>query len=134
MAKKTDTVATPVAAVAAVSTRKMTPKVTNVVKRMTPEEREVWFTEHCAKLDEATQKIIREKMGQPLTIRKANGEKSTGPDYNAEWVASLTLMQVLSINFLIDKNIPSREEEKNKAREDLKAQMEALKAQEAALV
>jgi hypothetical protein len=43
-------------------------------------------------------------------------------------------MQVLSIKFLIDKNIPSREEEKNKAREDLKAQMEALKAQEAALV
>ena len=134
MAKKIDTVATPVAAVAAVSTRKMTPKVTNVVKRMTPEEREVWFTEHCAKLDAETQKIIREKMGQALTIRKANGEKSTGPDYNAEWVASLTLMQVLFIKSLIDKNIPSREEEKNKAREELKAQMEALKAQEAALV
>ena len=131
MAKKTDTVATPVAPVA---TRKMTPKVTNVVKRMTPEEREVWFTTNCSKLDAETQKIIREKMGQPLTIRKANGEKSTGPDYNAEWVASLTLMQVLSIKFLIDKNIPSREEEKNKAREELKAQMEALKAQEAALV
>ena len=134
MAKKTDTVATPVAPVAAVSTRKMTPKVTNVVKRMTPEEQEVWFTTNCAKLDAETQKTIRAKMTQPLTIRKANGEKSTGPDYNAEWVASLTLMQVLSIKFLIDKNIPSREEEKNKAREELKAQMEALKAKEAELV
>jgi hypothetical protein len=134
MAKKTDTVATPVAPVAAVSTRKMTPKVTNVVKRMTPEEQEVWFNENCAKLDAETQKTIRAKMTQPLTVRKANGEKSKGMDYNAEWVASLTLMQVLSIKFLIDKNIPSRDEEKNKAREDLKAQMEALKAQEAALV
>jgi hypothetical protein len=133
MAKKTDT--TPVAApVAAVSTRKMTPKVTNVVKRMTPEEREVWFTTNCAKLDADTQKIIREKMGQPLTIRKANGEKSKGMDYNAEWVASLSLMQVLSIKTLVDANIPTREEEKSKAREELKAKMEALKAQEAALV
>ena len=134
MAKKNDTVATPVTPVAAASTRKMTPKVTNVVKRMTPEEQEVWFNENCAKFDAETQKTIRAKMTQPLTIRKANGEKSTGPDYNAEWVASLTLMQVLSIKFLIDKNIPSREDEKNKAREELKAKMEALKAQEAALV
>ena len=133
MAKKTDT--TPVAApVAAVSTRKMTPKVTNVVKRMTPEEREVWFTTNCAKLDAETQKIIREKMGQPQTIRKANGEKSKGMDYDAAWVASLSLMQVLSIKTLVDANIPTREEEKSKAREELKAKMEALKAQEAALV
>jgi hypothetical protein len=133
MAKKTDT--TPVAApVAAVSTRKMTPKVTNVVKRMTPEEREVWFTTNCSKLDADTQKIIREKMGQPQTIRKANGEKSKGMDYDAAWVASLSLMQVLSIKTLVDANIPTREEEKSKAREELKAKMEALKAQEAALV
>jgi len=127
MAKKTDTTA-------AVSTRKMTPKVTNVVKRMTPEQREEWFQKNCSKLDAETQKIIREKMGQPLTIRKANGEKSKGMDYNAEWVASLSLMQVLSIKTLVDANIPTREEEKNKAREELKAQMEALKAKEAALV
>ena len=131
MAKKTDTTA---AATAAVSTRKMTPKVTNVVKRMTPEQREEWFQKNCSKLDADTQKIIREKMGQPLTIRKANGEKSKGMDYNAEWVASLSLMQVLSIKTLVDANIPTREEEKNKAREELKAQMEALKAKEAALV
>jgi hypothetical protein len=55
-------------------------------------------------------------------------------DYNQEWVSSLSLMQVLSIKTLIDANIPTREEEKNKAREELKAKMEALKAQEAALV
>jgi hypothetical protein len=73
-------------------------------------------------------------MGQPQTIRKANGEKSKGMDYNQEWVSSLSLMQVLSIKTLIDANIPTREEEKNKAREELKAKMEALKAQEAALV
>jgi len=132
MAKKTD--ATAAAHVAAVSIRKMTPKVTNMVKRMTPEQREVWFTENCSKLDAETQKIIREKMGQPLTIRKANGEKSNGMDYNEEWVASLSLMQVLSIKKLVDANIPTREEEKNKAREELKAQMEALKAKEAELV
>jgi hypothetical protein len=55
-------------------------------------------------------------------------------DYDAAWVASLSLMQVLSIKTLVDANIPTREEEKSKAREELKAKMEALKAQEAALV
>lgn len=111
-------------------TRKNTPKVTNVQKRMTPEQQEAWFNEHCAKLDAETQKTIRAKLTAPLTVRNA---AKKGMEYNQEWVSTLTLMQALSIKTLVDANIKTRETEKEAARAALKEQMAALEAQAAVL-
>ena len=108
------------------TTRKNTPKVTNVQKRMTPEQQEAWFNEHCAKLDAETQKTIRAKLTAPLTIRNA---AKKGMEYNQEWVSTLTLMQALSIKTLVDANIKTRETEKEAARAALKEQMAVLEAQ-----
>lgn len=122
-------------------TRKNTPKVTNVQKRMTPEEQAAWFNEHCAKLDAETQAIIKGKLAAPLTVRGAKKVKDEGyATFTPEYVAGLTLMQALSVKTvlamnakLIDANIASRDSEKEAARAALKEQMAALEAQAVAL-
>jgi hypothetical protein len=122
-------------------TRKNTPKVTNVQKRMTPEQQTAWFNEHCAKLDAETQAIIKGKLAAPLTVRGAKKVKDEGYSaFTPEYLAGLTLMQALSVKTvlamnakLIDANIASRDSEKEAARAALKEQMAALEAVAVAL-
>lgn len=118
------------------TTRKNTPKVTNVQKRMTPEQRKAWFNDHCAKLDDETQKTILAKLDAPLTIRKSAQKDEGYAPFTPEYVAGLTLMQALSVKTIlaknmeiVDANIKTRETEKEAARAALKEQMAALQAQ-----
>lgn len=132
MKKNTTTPTTPTT-----KTRKNTPKVTNVQKRMTPEEQTAWFNEHCAKLDAETQAIIKGKLAAPLTVRGAKKVKDEGyATFTPEYVAGLTLMQALSVKTIlaknmeiVDTNIKTRDSEKEAARAALKEQMAALQAQ-----
>lgn len=141
MKKNTTTPTTPTTATTP-KARKNTPKVTNVQKRMTPEQQEAWFNEHCAKLDAETQKTIRAKLTAPLTVRGAKKDKADEgyAPFTPEYIAGLTLMQALSVKTvlamnakLIDANIASRDSEKEAARAALKQQMAALEAQVAAI-
>ena len=99
--------------------RKNTPKVTNVQKRMTKEQQDAWFNEHCTKLPAETQAIIHTKLSAPLTVRNASSVKA----YDAEWAKSLSVMQVMSAKTVIDAEFKVRKGEFDAERAKIRAEI-----------
>jgi len=109
-------------------TRKNTPKVTNVQKRMSKEEQDAWFQKNCAKLPADVQATIRAKLAAPLTIRNAKGSSKV-KDWN-EFVNKLSITDLMdarvAVNAAYALREPERMAEAEKIRKEMAAQQEKL--------